>query len=206
MRFKQYITEGMVSGLENGVSINKTLHSKCKYYLSLIKGNNPLYRGMDEDSEGIKKVRQDRKSLGMFQWTADKLNEWLKKHGHVPRDKSVFLTSDYHNAVDFGSPYMIFPIGKFNYTWIEAKDINIDDPRTKWYYDDYLEKFENYKKYSDRDRDKLLKFFNTNKGFYIPYNNGYEIWMDCKEYYYFGTMEYVWFKKEQKIYKKTDSI
>jgi len=136
MRLQQFITESTTVEIENVHELNKLIHKDCKPYLSLIGNRKPLYRGMVEDAKiGVKSVRQDRRPLGMTGQVAKQFNKWLKKNGHVPRDKAVFATSD-KDAIDmFGKVFYFFPIGKFNYTFIRSEDANIEDPETGWHHD-----------------------------------------------------------------------
>ena len=113
MRFSHYMNEGFDEGIKR---YNKLIHKDCKPYLKLIKNKLPLLRGMYQTGSPEKKsVRQDRKPKGMDDVEANYLNKWLKKNGHIPRNKSVICTTSEFNAKRFGSVCHIFPIGKFNY-------------------------------------------------------------------------------------------
>ena len=182
MRLQQYINESEMSIEE----INTLIHKKCKPYLKLIKGEYPLYRGMDTgySLKGIKDVRTDRHSKGMSTNNFNILNSWLKKNGHAERSKSVISTSDKNFADYHGTVHYIFPMGKFKYTYIEAKDLNIDYPNTGWDVDVIG--------YFEMGIDNEVKdYFHTDKGFKIAYKNKYEIWFESKQYIYADTF-YDW--------------
>ena len=192
MRLKDYLNEQkmqlVTTDYDEKINIIKR---DCKYYLKLLKGKKPMVRGMkadiiDNNDMTKKQVRQDRRPKGMSTRTANAFNKWLEENGHVRRDRSVFLTS----GIDFiksmhGEPYYIFPIGKFNYTWVKAKDVNLTDGFTGWdavYVEAYFR--DDFNRDLIDGLDDFPKFFFTNTGFDTAYNEKYEIWMDCKEYYF----------------------
>jgi len=211
MKFKNYLNESY-SNISDITSyeLNKLINKDCKYYLKLIKDTTPLYRGMDIPIKiGKKDVRQDRESLGMDQDVADALNVWLKDNNHTVRNKSVIATGDLKHTQMFGAKsYFIFPMGKFNYTWIKTKDINISDDRnwntfllTGMFGDDMYDMRIAQRKYGTKeDMEKIFTtFITTNKGFDIAQRNGYGIWMDCKSYYFVDVDSYYWLEREQEF-------
>ena len=152
----------------------------CKYYLSLLKNKTPFYRGMIVNNDyGKKQVRDDRKPRGMKQEVANNLNDWLKKNGHTTRNNSVISTSNIYDAINFGNGnvYFIYPIGRFNYSYVRSTDINNNDNS-------------GYKKYYIEEYKKLKDFIITNHNINEAYNKKYEIWFDCKEYYYIDAEKY----------------
>jgi len=115
------------------------------------------------------------------------MNNWLESAGHTRRDRSVIAIGSERIAEDFGNAYMIFPIGKFNYSWVTTEDWNdgnlsgglkrgwniwelVDDIDVKMPFEEMTEKYKRH--------------ITTNKGFRKAYNMDYEIWMDCKQYYF----------------------
>jgi len=214
MRYNKYINEQTRS--LKGFSLfelNKRISEECKPYLRLIKNKHPLYRGMDISySIGIKDVRQNRRPLGMTSEIAKNFNKWLSKNGHVRRDQSVILTSDKYHSESFGeNVFHIFPIGKFNYTWIKTKDVNISDTK-KWdstYLTAMFADLEQQKYliwlfnqvYPDFDKEKVFSsFFHTNKGFNIAYDKGYELWMNPKQYYFVNVDSHMWDNSKQRLW------
>ena len=178
-------------------SIQEILNKECKKYIKLLKQHNlkPFYRGIYEHvNKGEsyrKKVRQDRKPSGTPDNEFEMFNRWLSKNKHTRRDKSVSVTSSLWNAETFGNGYYFFPIGKFNYTWIKAKDLNLDDERTGWEWSFMNYIFDYEEDYSTEVGKNLVRkvkkvfptYFTTNKGIEIAWKNSYEIWFDCKSYY-----------------------
>lgn len=211
MRLRQHLNEAYQSEIYKEY-INDNIHTHCKQYLKLIKGKNPLYRGIDVfwDS-GIKDVRKDRRPFGMEIDEADYLNDWLQKNGHMRRDKSVMAISNPEDLDLFGEPYHFFPLDPIKgYTWAETKDLNMVDQRTGW--SDFTVRAWKMKKNNEISIDdewvfrmegelKGLKkpfedYFHTNKGFNTAYKNGYEIWFNCVRYY-FVTTNIPWDKNKQ---------
>jgi hypothetical protein len=131
--------------------------------------------------------------------TFKKLNKWLQDNNHVRRDKAVIAANIGDNIFQnmFGQVYYIFPIGKFNYTWLKSRDINMKDISSGWY--EYA--VDNFFIYGEKTFDSDYKinlnkpfkeYFTTNKGIEKAWKEYYEIWFDCKEYYYFDSESFKW--------------
>jgi hypothetical protein len=197
MRLNNYITEETkkLDELEPDQFV-KLIARNCKKYLKLLGNNHPLYKGLSLSGSlaGMKEVRQDRHSMGTSTVTYKYVNKWLGKKGWPRRDKSVICTANESYAYDFGGAVMIFPFDmNYGYAWIEARDFNdwsfVDDKSkmpTSWdigtlehiiEYSAQEERFERADKY-------LEAFVHANKGFREAYGNMYEIWFNCKQYYY----------------------
>lgn len=205
MRLFQYINESsVIREIEYFDEFNELVHKNCKQYLKLIRGkDHPLYRGMYwiNSTLGEKAVRQDRVAKGMGSYQAAVLNKWLQENGHVRRDKAVIATSSSAVRVH-GERYFIFPVGKFEYTYVESKDINVDDKRTGWYIgaiEDVIEYgFDDMKDYKRLPKE-FSEYFHTNKGFDKAYKNQFEIWMNSKSYYFANELKTEWDKIDKKI-------
>ena len=205
MRYMEFLNESYTS-ISDRNELNSLIQKNCRYYLKLINNKNPLYRGMSIDLElGIKDVRQDRESLGMMQHVADNFNKWLVKQGHLDRSKSVMATSNGYHTTGFGNQFFIFPIGKFDYTWIKSGDVNLTNSETKWDYNVLNYKFNDKwtvpltQSVADI---KMEDYFVTNKGFNIAYKKEYEIWMNPKQYYFASTEHFNWDTKNEKLWNK----
>ncbi|MFW6030241.1 MAG: hypothetical protein ACOCRO_08310 [Halanaerobiales bacterium] len=168
----------------------KKIRQDCGYYLSLLDKNNiptPFYRGVLNKQNFIhKKVRTGRIPKGTDIEAFKEINEYFEDKGHVRRDNSVIGTSHKKWAKFFGSPFMLFPVGKFDYSFVETTDFN---------------SLKTYKKISQEARDfikgeipiyddKIEKILaeiegtiTTNKNIKLAYENYLEIWFNCKEYY-----------------------
>jgi len=205
MRFSTYLIESTNENLFTDIK------KKCKPYLSLLKGKEPLYRGIHDPSDalvtdgglgyGIKKVHKDRNPKGTPLKDFKLLNKWLEGNEHVRRDQSISVTADINSAQYFGSNSWIFPIGKFRYSWVKSHDMNHNNKKTGYYVDsnafgrwddddkvatigDFLKAYYSGTLDSRTKEADLANFITTNKGFDEAYRKEYEIWIDCKEYYY----------------------
>lgn len=184
------------------------IEKKCKPYLNLIRGMGPFMRGMLSYSEspkldkpesyvGKSLVRQDREGLskqskamlgkGVNVTFFNAVNKWLEKNGHAVRNKSISCTSSWENAGYFGWAYYVFPIGNFKYTWVASKDFNEDYDYPKGWGPDkmriYLWNW--YKNQTDPElKFDPNDFIFTNKGIKEAYKKEFEIWFQCKEFYY----------------------
>lgn len=129
MKFYNYLYEDEVSYL------NKIIQEDCQPYLKLIGriNNNVFTRSMrpatlDNKQYGIKKVRKNRESQGMPSQIFKQFNKWLEENKHNRRDKSVSVSAESHEL--FGDRFYFFAIGKLSYSWVESRDVNLDDLRT----------------------------------------------------------------------------
>ncbi len=180
---------------------NSLLQKNCKPYLQLIKSlKHPFIREMTIDNKmGIKQVRQDRQPKGTDRIVFRRFNDWLQKNGHNRRDNSAiasFVAPGIH-----GWAFYIFPMGKFNYTWIEAKDVNIAVDTTGWKQyatDNYNFDIDKYEGGSERLKKSFKDYFTTDSGYDKAARNGYEIWFNCKQYLFVQVVSpYEWDKKTQ---------
>ena len=186
MRLYKYINEKDVLDLNNEIGdMNDKIQENCGPYLKLIKGKDPLARGMKTttDDTGVKQVRKDRESKGMSEDIFKEFNQWLEKNGHNRKDKSISVLSNPINLGMFAGSGIIayvFPIGKFSYTWIKATDVNMDS-KTGWD-ENAVEMY--LRNDTDTTEKGFENYFFTDKGFDKAYRAEWEIWINC-DYYYF---------------------
>jgi len=196
MRLQQYLNENITTIEE----LNELIHKNCKYYLNITEGKYIFKRGMssDIDTFGKKKVRQDRRPRGMDKDDFGKLNIWLDKNNHVRRDKAV-IASSFHkktHSSSFGVLYWIFPIDKFNYTWLMANDMNYSDDSTGWS-QFAVEKYFERDGYVNDIKGDFKNYFVTNSSLKMAWQFQYEIWFSCREYYYVSATNYEWNRHTQ---------
>lgn len=186
MKFLNYLYEDEKEDFQKIIDI---LEKDCSFYIDLLKSkHNPLYRGVTYGTDWVipslmvkKQVRQNREPQGMPRKDFAYLNKWLEKAGHVRRDKAVSATADFGATDMFGVGCYFFPIGKFNYTFVKAEDINSFDSYAN---DDCKMVLKNFPADPSKEEEAILsKNFITNKSILTAYNKLYEIWFDCKEYY-----------------------
>lgn len=184
MKFYHYINE---QELDEHINLIK---KDCSYYLNLLDKHNlenPFYRGILTDAFFTRKqVRKNRQPKATNIEAFNEINDYFEDKGHVRRDNSVIATSNEKWVQIFGNLYMIFPIGKFDYSWIKLPDFNV---------------LKSYKKISEdarsfikgvipEDDDKIESILaeiepliTTNKGVDRAHKKGFEIWFSCSEYY-----------------------
>lgn len=194
MRLNKYLIEG--TELDQGHLVPdivvKQIKHFCKDYLKLLKGRMPLWRGMYIESKiGNKPVRTNRRPMGTADDAYKFVNKWLGKKGWPRRDKSVMCTTNKSWTDSFGNPRMIFPVEMKGYAWIESTDFNdmsfsgraVSKGGTPKSWDSgTLEWMIEHS--PDRANKYLEDFVHGNKNFDIAYNRQYEMWFECKRYYY----------------------
>jgi hypothetical protein len=195
MKFYNYLNEKDYD-LEK---FNNIIQRDCKHYLNFTKGVYMFKRGMQNENKdfGVKQVRQDRQPRAMNSWEFKELNKWLEENNHVRRDKAMIAANLKGSSSIFGSVYHVFPIGKFNYTWLWANDINLNDSNTNWkacYIREFL-------KFGKEKVPEFEVYFHTNEGIKEAWKNEYETWFECKQYYFFSASKFGWNSKEKGLVK-----
>jgi hypothetical protein len=119
--------EGEDGGLDPLYQVEATddiinlIKTKCSDILHIYKiTNKPLYRGIKKAHHQmfIARSREDRVPTDSHHGVSDIINASLKYVDiKARRDNSIFCTGDKDYADEFGSPYVIFPVNGFNYTW-----------------------------------------------------------------------------------------
>jgi hypothetical protein len=164
------------------------IKKECSQYLKLLSGREALYRGIKnlpyDIYFGKKPVRKDRKPRGQMKEASKFTNDWLKSKGWPRRDESIMAISTDYDAKRFGTVVQIFPIGKFNYAWLNGYDFNSFGIEGKEWNIEELHSLVNTKKDYDRAKQYLEDYITGNKGFDIAHQLGYEIWMNPKAYYW----------------------
>ncbi len=197
MRLKGYLHlhEGAI---KTGIEIEELaslIKKECKPYLNIVKKlPYPFIRYMRTRKEsdpfqtygtGLMSVRQDREPKMTPKKMVVLINNWLEARGGARRDKSVIATSNRNSSLyrTFGSPHWIFPVGKFKYSFVTAGDWNL--PESGWWeprdFYDYLTGK------SFKDSEDFEPFFYHNTHAEKAHQNMWEIWFQCKKYYFIGT-------------------
>jgi hypothetical protein len=129
--FKQFISENSSSVIAPDEAARKIFHDclpfikESDFRVDDIGVKNALFRGMEseERSRSFFKMmpRADRRPLDMSKDIHAVLDSFLKKHFGFPyRSAGVFAASDSRVAAEYGSVFMIFPIGEFSYVWSDS--------------------------------------------------------------------------------------
>ena len=138
MKLQKYLTETGTTDIivENGPRIWQKLKKDCKPFLKEYKktghvGKRVIYRGstaVGVDTKkfgGIRTVfpRADRHPKDMPPGLHNKFdNDFNDRHGWYPRSEGVFTTSKKSIALQYGKPFLFYPIGKYKYLWTEETD------------------------------------------------------------------------------------
>ena len=115
---------------EKGPDILATIEKDCKPFLSLIGGDISKYRmfrGMpfSRNSGNIfrKQIRlDDRRPMSTADIKHDRYNHFFQEVYGQPFRNSLFATGDRKMAKYYGYPFVVFPIGNFDWLW--SKDVN----------------------------------------------------------------------------------
>lgn len=192
MKFKSWLNE-------NDIDVEPEFLDKikkdCQPYLKLLKKSNvksPLFRGMNNrDFFGEEMVRKNRQPSGTSPYYFPLINKLLKKKGFPSRSESIIATFDKSHVSIFGSPYFIFPKGNFKYAYFKGTDFNWISNRAspgdlEWKFSEIVKGrgFESIEKDTEVINKSIDILMVNNKNLLDAYKKGYEIWVDCNEYYY----------------------
>lgn len=207
MRLLRFVNEAYKEVADNEEEIIKILRRDCKKYISLMKKPYtllPFKRGMKMDipkstadfalySKKTRKIRMPKG--GMFADSYDIINEWLVDNGHFSRMRDVLIASSRTTGL-FGDQFFVFPIKMKGFTYVKAGDFNFGS--NNWYaigVSNIVDDMASAGYDEDEIRQKLIEFldenfrdaFVTNKNILDAYMSGYEIWFNCREYYFIDT-------------------
>lgn len=119
MKFKEYLTE-MIS-IDKWETLKDKLDKDCQPFIKEFKGcTTLLYRGVKTPPSFCDKktTRTNRKPRLLDIDLHDKLGKETKQRfGWNARTEGVFTTSNVFDVKRWGSPSIVFPIGKFKYIW-----------------------------------------------------------------------------------------
>lgn len=136
--FKQFLVEDVSDEAREQLMI-KWAHqivTDCRPALNtfLDLGEYKLYRGMterntvykDEDLQPVEMLTQ-RRPRDTGEMVHQAMDQWFYENfGIKYRSQAISCTSDYYDAVEYGTPHLIFPIGKFRYIWSpDANDVGV---------------------------------------------------------------------------------
>ncbi len=116
-------SERVKSGKSNFIA---KLESECSEYLAMVRETQIwMFRGMHNEEKQIfmgmpRNNRNPMDSSHNFQLAFDRI---LKAKGFIAlRSNSIFCTSSYEQAENYGHPFFILPINGFSYTWSQTHD------------------------------------------------------------------------------------
>jgi len=128
MKLQRYLVESDERILRYGPLIWRELKKNCKPFLKELKktglaGRNWIWRGADKGistTPGYREIkpRGNRRPKDMPGPLHNKLDdEFYSKFGWHARSQGVFATSKSSTASSYGSAYIFFPTGHYEYIW-----------------------------------------------------------------------------------------
>lgn len=181
---KSKMNEGQLS-IESKEMV-ELIRRDCKPWLEQSAGNL-VYRGMKNKARFIKKkVRKDRRPLASPKLLHNYVEDKMKKMRlNARRTNSVFVSGSLAVAHGYGGtyggPYVIFPIGNFDFTWSPVMDDLFN----------YLPRF-----WQDKPSPDQYEILDSRIGKYIDHDligaikSWNEIMVKCDSYY---AVEYSWY-------------
>lgn len=118
MKFKKWLTEE-----DNINDVIEDIEDSCQPYLkdlqSIKRSPGLLFSGRNSRENFIKnRIRKNRRPKDMPEEIHDLLNDKFKeKFGINLRSETLFCYPDAEPTAEFGSVYIIFPIGKYQIYW-----------------------------------------------------------------------------------------
>ena len=194
MRLKQYLNEEY--SIDNIDEIVDILKRECKLYINDVQRyyhNRFLISGRKSNTFFEKKrVRKNRKPKDTPIEIHNLMDDWFnKKFGIRFRSNSFFASFEEITTIDYGNPFIIFPIGK--YSAISSSTVNdLFSEIEEESYDilgKYIDLKAEWKGLSDMYKEKILITVEKilNKANYKDIRKGYnkmsEVMIHCKEYY-----------------------
>ena len=176
---------------KEALKISKLLEKDCKEFISQINKDQKLYRGsgrgLHQRIGSIEKrtVRKDRIPTDVnadMTEVGNLVSDILRSKAN--RNNSIFTTGSKKQAEAYGHPYIVFPIGNFDFLWSsETKDfLHIQG---EVYTNDELQK-----KFLSLNKEKFNKIYNDileNLLLYFEQNNSETIFLKIlkkwQEYY-----------------------
>ncbi len=200
MKFKQYLIES--TNKKPFSEIINAIWDDCQPFLKDI-AKSPGFRGMysgrgnnntkDFYTGTVRTDRMARDSDPVVHKMLDK--EYKKVFGWNARSNVIFTSGDLHQAQDYGTVYLIFPIGRYKFIWNKFNEDLVDEiPEDST--DRATEKALNNLPEDASDDEihtQALKYLQDAVEFYVGRSTDkdilqalerkHEIMVNCKEYY-----------------------
>lgn len=156
MRFYSYLNEQSI----DESNYLEVIEKKCHPFIDDIRSaNGYLYTGRNSSkliiNRNVRKDRRPKDTPTLIHNISDKY--FMEKFGVKARSSTIFCTGNMWTAADYGHPYIIFPVGKYEIIWsTKVKDFTT-----------YVTSEKNFKKYAkkykkvgtEEERDKQLNKF-----------------------------------------------
>lgn len=130
----QHLVESSNKDFEAVTNLIAKVKKDCQPFIKLATsgpshmGATFFYRGMrNKPVVGVYHSRKDRKPKDTHPLWDQLINLTLKDNGVIPRSQGVFAFTNEFKSMEFGPSYYIFPIGKFDFYYIDGiEDITYD--------------------------------------------------------------------------------
>lgn len=147
---------------ENDVGeIVEKIISDCQPFLDAIDGEvneYRMYRGIKSNEDFMKKkIRSNRKSSSTPSRVQEAIDDYFEEQfGIRYRSNSMFASGSSTTVHNYGNPYIVFPIGKYQILWSkQIEDLFMDLPRD-------LRLETNVEDLSEEQlKEKIYNFFNN---------------------------------------------
>jgi hypothetical protein len=193
MRFKKFLIEN-----KGDLVLVDIIRKDCKPFIDELKkykGNETLYRGVDELRGWClqKRRRQDRKPLNTPASMQEFFDEvFYDKFGWRPRSTGVFASSNYTEVKNYygWKPYVFLPVGPLDFIWSkEVNDLFFDSPnKIEW------NKAADKEPLKEEIRELLDTYRSDNLSLAIDTKN--EIMFNC---------DYYWLIDDEKLHTRRNS-
>lgn len=193
--------------IETSTKLVEFIHKNCKEWLEHThNGSDIAYRGVKNPPPNkevfIKDTRTDRYPLDSYSFEHEMMNVMIGVVGGTAnRSNSLFCTGMFVTAENYGTVYIIFPIGDFDFTWSNTwgdwHQIVRDENIEKLLKEPIVEKIKNnktdlslnqYKQLfmdpNNYDEDVLYSNINVNGYLSDAISSGNEIMISCKKALY----------------------
>lgn len=111
---------------------NKTLAPNCSEILQVYKTSKlVLFRGTyrDDSAAFVGRSLENREPVDSSRVAQQLYDTALKELGITAlRSNSIFTSANYDQATSYGSPYVIFPINGFAFSYTKIRDLVLDSP------------------------------------------------------------------------------
>ncbi len=117
MKLYNYLNENKLYN-DDIYLLKQTLHEKCSYFLNECNGYWLLRGVSGSHMWGIRTIRDNRKPKDNTLQLHNIFDKtFYDMFGWRARSNSVFCTGSISVTNDYGEPYLIFPIGKYNFIY-----------------------------------------------------------------------------------------
>lgn len=203
--FKQFLTE-QDTETEAAAQAVESIVRDCQPYLKDIDydpGKYMLHRGMPiSDPFVTKKVRKGRKPTDMPDELHDMIDSWMDDELDAPfRSYAIFASGSEKFAKRYGTAYIIFPIGQYQFAWSQ-KAHDLYDKLENAEIIDHMHTAENQHKFTQELEQFLDSLNYQTTDMQSAIKSGHEIMIHCERYYAVNKSLFDQYHLDEQIKKK----